>query len=241
MVQPPGVSPAVTGVTNGASLLPGPVAPGEVITLFGDGIGPAGLVSAQLDATGGLATTLAGTQVLFDGTPAPLMYVSAAQSSVVVPYAVSGKRTTQMVVVSNGRQFPPITLGVVPTAPALFTADSSGSGPAAVVNQDNSINTPAPRGTVVVLYGTGEGQTNPAGVDGQIATSVFPKPVAPVSVTIGGVNATVLYAGAAPQVMAGVFQLNVRVPATLQPGPAPVVVTVGGASSRSDVTITVSK
>ena len=86
---------------------------------------------------------------------------------------------------------------------------------------------------------TREGQTNPAGVDGLIASSVFPKPVLPLTVTIGGVNAQIAYFGAAPQLTAGVLQLNVVVPSTVPVGPNSLVVTVGGVSSRADVTLAV--
>ena len=84
----------------------------------------------------------------------------------------------------------------------------------------NSAANPAARGSVIVLYGTGEGQTNPAGVDGRIAASVYPKPVLPVKVTIGRVDATagILYVGAAPDLVAGVFQLNVTVPTGVPAG-----------------------
>jgi uncharacterized protein (TIGR03437 family) len=89
------------------------------------------------------------------------------------------------------------------------------------------------------LYATGEGQTNPGGVDGRIANQVVPQPAAPVGVRIGGVAAQILYAGAAPQSVSGLFQVNVRIPDGLTPGANPAVLTVGGSSSRPDATITV--
>jgi hypothetical protein len=132
---------------------------------------------------------------------------------------------------------------VAATAPALFTADSSGKGPGAILNQDLSYNSaanPANPGDVVVLYCTGEGQTTPAGVDGLLATgSTLPKPVANYSVTIGGQAATVLYAGAAPGLVAGVMQVNVQLPAGLPGGSQPVVLTVGGVASQAGVTVAV--
>jgi len=240
-VQPPPLSVAQGGVVNAASFQQGPVSPGEIVTIFGASMGPATLATAQLDAQGKVATTLAGTQVLFDNIPAPLVYSSATQVAAIVPYEVAGQPSTQIVVTRNGQRSTPQTLPVIATAPAFFTAKSSGSGPAAASNQDGLSNSayPAPRGTFVTLYGTGEGQTVPPGVTGGVNNSVYPAPAAPYSVKIGGVDAEIQYFGAAPQEMAGVLQVNVKVPTTLPPGPQPVVMTVGGVQSRSDVTLQV--
>ena len=116
----------------------------------------------------------------------------------------------------------------------------NGTGNAVIVNQDGSINSdqnPAPRGSIVVLYATGEGQTNPAGVTGQPAQSPFPKPVLPVSLTIGGIAAGVLWAGEAPGFV-GLLQINAQVPSGfVPPGDLPVVLTVGTYQSQAGVTI----
>jgi uncharacterized protein (TIGR03437 family) len=131
---------------------------------------------------------------------------------------------------------------VAAAAPAFFTADASGAGQVAALNQDGTLNGPqsgAPAGSIVALYATGEGQTGPGGVDGRISNQVAPKPLAQVSVQIGGVPAQVIYAGAAPQAVAGLLQVNVRVPPSLKPGANSVVITVGNTSSRPDATITI--
>ena len=238
-VAPPPLSVASGGVVNAASFQQGPVAPGEIVTIFGSGIGPVAGAGAQLDAQGRLAALIAGTQVLFDRTPAPLAYVSAQQINAIVPYEVAGQKSTQMVVTRNGQSSPPIALPVAAASPAVIL-DSPGR--AAVLNEDGLRNSPqvgAPRGTVVTLFGTGEGQTNPPGVTGSISGSDPPKPAAPLTVQIGGVNADILYAGSAPGEVAGLLQLNVRVPASVQPGPNAVVVKVGDAASPSNVTMTV--
>jgi uncharacterized protein (TIGR03437 family) len=125
---------------------------------------------------------------------------------------------------------------VWPSHPAIFTLDGSGAGQAIMVNQDGSINsaqTPAPARSVVVFYATGVGQFSPAGVDGSVVSADnLPTPVLPVSVKIGGVDAKVLYAGAAPGDVEGVVQINVQVPNT--PGAAvPVILTVGSTSSQT--------
>jgi uncharacterized protein (TIGR03437 family) len=123
---------------------------------------------------------------------------------------------------------------VVATAPAIF---SLGNNQGAILNQDGSVNgpsNPAAPGSYIQIYGTGEGQTNPPGVDGQIATETvdyLPRPVAPVSITIGGVAATPSYAGTAPQSFAGFFQVNVQIPNNVGAGNQPVILKVGNASS----------
>ena len=127
------------------------------------------------------------------------------------------------------------------TAPGIFTADGSGRGQAAAVNQDGTRNgpaAPAAAGSVLSLYATGEGQTLPAGVDGKPAAAPLPQPVAPVTVTIGGASAEVRYAGGAAGQTAGLMQVNVVVPGGLS-GAVPVVLTVGGVASQGGVTVTV--
>ncbi len=230
------------GVVSAATFAGGGVAPGLLVTVFGSGIGPAALTTAQVTPDGKLSSTVADTRVLFDDVAAPLVYASAGQVSAIVPYAVAGKATTMMQVEYRGVKSNPVSLRVVETAPGLFTANSSGKGPGAILNEDSSVNTestPAKPGSIVVLYGTGEGITDPAGQDGLLATSVYPKPRQPVTVRIGGKETEVLYAGAAPGLVAGVFQINVRIPADLEAGAHPVVVQIGAASSPADVTVAV--
>ncbi len=227
-------------VVSAATFSGGAVSPGLVVTIFGSGIGPTALTTAQVTPQGALASTLAETRVLFDDVPAPLVYVSATQTSAIVPYAVAGKATTALQVEYRGQRTNAINLRIAETAPGLFTANASGKGQGAILNEDNSVNTasnPARTGGIVILYGTGEGITDPGGQDGQLATSVYPKPRQPVTVRIGGKDAEVLYAGAAPGLVAGVFQINAKVPEGLAAGPQPVVVQIGTASSSPEVTL----
>ena len=180
--------------------------------------------------------------MLFDEVPAPLLYVSARQTSAVVPYSVARRSQTQIVVEYQGQRSAPLTMPVVASKPALFSINSSGTGPGAILNKDSSVNTPtnpSAKGRVIVLYGTGEGQTAPEGVDGLLAVNVFPRPVLPVSVTIGGRTADVLYAGAAPSGVAGFFQVNAKVPEDAPSGNLDVVVTVGAAPSQAGLTVAV--
>ncbi len=233
---------SAAGVVSAASFLGGPVAAGEIVTIFGTTIGPPSIAGLALNAQGLVATTVGETRVLFDGVPAPIIYALAGQTSVIVPYAVAGRASTQMVVEYQGRRSDPVTLPVAPSAPSLFSADSSGRGPGAILNQDGSVNTPgnpADKDSVIVLFGTGEGRTEPEGVDGRLATSVFPKPRLAVTATVGGLPAEVLYAGAAPNLVSGVLQVNVKVPPGVASGNVPVVVTVGVASSQGGLTVAV--
>jgi uncharacterized protein (TIGR03437 family) len=209
----------LAGVLNGASLLPGPVAPGEVVTLIGSGIGP---VSLQWPPAGDQSkTVLAGMSVLFDGTPAPLLFAAPNQINAIVSYGVSGRAVTNVQVTYQGQVIAGLPLSVAAAVPTIFTLDSSGVGPGAILNQDSTVNSPsnpAGKGSVVVLYATGAGQTDPSGTDGQVAGDTLPKPVLPVSVQIGGLDAEVLHAGAAAGLIAGVLQVDCRVPANVASG-----------------------
>ena len=232
--------PTVTAVQNAASYVVGAVSPGLIIVGYGSFIGPPQLAGAALDSAGRLSGTIAETQFLFDGVAAPIIYASATQSSMIVPYEVAGKASTQIVAVRRGQRSAPLTIPVVATQPALFSANFSGTGQGAIYNQDNRPNTPtnpAKRGDIIILYGTGEGQTSPSGVTGLIANSVYPKPLGIVSVTVGGVEAELLYAGAVPGVVGGEFQINIRVPLNLSAGNPAVVVRIGAAQSQPGLTV----
>src|SRR5262249_50983268 len=99
---------------------------------------------------------------------------------------------------------------------------------------------PAARGSIIQIYATGEGQTIPSGVDGKPGSPPLPQPVAPVSVLIGGVQAELIYAGAAPTLVAGVLQVNVRLPLTVAPGDnVPLQITVGNLQSQAGITVAV--
>ena len=114
----------------------------------------------------------------------------------------------------------------------------------AILNQDYSTNTPqnrAARNSIVQIFATGEGQTNPSGIDGKIAVSGgLPEPNLPVTVKIGGIDAAVHYAGAAPGLVAGVIQINAQVPGNVASGSAvPIEIRVGSNPSRSPITLAI--
>jgi uncharacterized protein (TIGR03437 family) len=234
---------AAAGIVSGASFRPGAVAPGMVVSIFGSGLGPPGGGSLQLDGGGLVKTELQGSRVLFNGVPAPLIFSSANQVSVIAPYALANEAVARVVVECGGVRSAPVELAVAESAPGLFTYDSSGAGQGALLNQDGSVNTPqnpAERGSIVVLFGTGEGQTDPAGQDGLINGVIPPQPRQPVAVLIGGREAAVLYAGGAPGLVAGVIQVNARIPEDLaESGAVPVTLRVGTAGSQPGVTLAV--
>jgi uncharacterized protein (TIGR03437 family) len=223
--------------------LPGDVAPGEIVVIGGNSLGAATTTPLQIASTGLVATSLAGTRVLFDGIPAPLLYTTQNLVSAAVPYELAGHVQTTLQVEYQAVQSAPFLWGVTSTSPGIFTLDGSGTGQGAIVNQDGTLNgplTPATTGTVVSIYGTGEGQTDPPGVDGSIVSPPnLCHPLAPVTVSIGGQDAEVTYAGSAGDQVAGMFQVNVRVPSSITPGASvPVTITVGG-STQAGVTVAV--
>ena len=243
--EPTANSPAIRAVTNAASNLGGPIAPGEIIVLYGSGLGPGQLTSASVGSDGLYGVALAGTRVQFDGMAVPMLYTSASQVAAIVPYEVTGD-SVRVTVTYQGQTSSPVTVRLAGSAPGLFTIGSTGQGQAAAVNQNGSINsssTPVPIGSIILLFATGEGQTFPAGVDGKPAVAPpLPFPFLPVSVTIGGVTLNSLqFVGGAPGQVAGLLQINAVVPAGVTPGDTvPVTIQVGGATSQAGVTIAVS-
>ncbi len=234
---------ALSGIQNAANYATTAVSPGEIVILYGAEMGPTALTGLQVDSASGLLkTTVGGTTVLFNGIPAPIVYTSAGQISVIVPYEIASTGTADILVNYQGNNVAAGTVAVASSAPGIFTVNS-GTGQAAALNQDGSVNSvsnPAAAGSTIVLYLTGEGQTTPSGVDGKIASvTPYPAPVLPVTVTIGGQTAMDAYAGAAPGEVAGVMQINATIPTGVTGNAVPVSVQVGTVSTQSGVTIAV--
>jgi uncharacterized protein (TIGR03437 family) len=242
LILTPPPLPTINAVLNSASLLAGPVAPGEIFTIFGLNIGPATPIGLKLTANGMVATTLGTTSVTFNNVAAPLIYVSANQINAIVPYEVAGSTTANVVVSNAGATSAAFQVNIANASPAIFTFGQNGTGQGAILNQDNSINgpaNPAARGSVIAIYGTGEGVVTPAVPTGSVTSPPFPKPILPVTVTIGGVPAVTNYAGEAPSLVAGVLQVNAVVPANIAAGNQTVIVSVGGIASPAVVTVAV--
>ncbi len=208
------VAPAVAAVVNAGSFAPGAIAPGEILSIFGTGFN-------------------ADAKVTFDGIAGPVLFANSGQINVVAPYELDGKASTSMTVNIDGVATAPQPLTVAAAAPGIFI----------VLNQNYSANTsahPAAAGSVLVIYATGEGQTKPAGIDGKLANgpaSSWPKPLLPVSATVGGKAAKVQYAGAAPGYIAGLMQVNVQLPPGLGSGAWPLVLNIGGFTTTVTVAV----
>lgn len=230
-------------VVNAASYVGGSIAPGEVVTIFGSGIGPSLPVRSAFTGERTLPATVAETRILFGDVAAPLLYVSDKQSSAIVPYAVAGKATVDVRVEYKGVRSAPVTMPVTAARPGIFTMDASGRGQGAILNEDGTLNSasnPAARGSVIAIFGTGGGETAAGLIDGQIVGDVVPRAALPVSVffdaglptdsdyEIPPKKGEVLYAGGSRGSIAGLLQINVRVPADAAPGSAaPLALVIG--------------
>ncbi len=217
-VTPPLPAFSATAVVNAASYRDGGVAPGEMVTIFGENLGPEEPAGIVIGPDGKVATVTGGTRVLFDGVPAPMIAASKRQTTCVVPFAVRGRERVTVQVEVDGWKSAPVSVPVLETKPGVFSADSSGQGQGAILNQDGTLNTPenpAPAGSVVTLFLTGAGETSPPGIDGLLNPAAEPPvPLASPLVRIGGVESRIEFVGGAPGLVAGVVQMNVRVPAT---------------------------
>jgi uncharacterized protein (TIGR03437 family) len=234
----PSGAPVITGVTNAASYAQGPLAVGEIVSIFGKNLGPAQLVVGGFDDSATMVRSLGGTAVTFNGVPGPLLYSSDGAIASIVPFEVAGEGNIEVQVNYAGQTSAKVTMKAASAAPGLFTADASGSGPAAILNADYSLNTPdnaAEAGSVVVVYATGGGQTQEPGSTGAITTGAMPL-AADVSVKAGRLQATVLYAGNAGGEVAGALQLNLRLPEGIS-GAVPLVLTIAGAKSQATATV----
>jgi uncharacterized protein (TIGR03437 family) len=234
----------ITSVSNAASSVRGPISPGEIVTIMGSGLGPATGTGLVLD-NNKVSTTVAGTQVFFDTFAAPILYTSATQVNVIVPYEVTGRTTVQVTVVYQGTTSDNYTMQVAATVPGIFTATQNGRGQGAILNQDNTYNgaaapsVPADRGSIVQVFATGEGVTYPPNATGAVTPDAGYPPVAAVTAIVGGVPAEVTFKGSAPGAVAGLFQVNVRIPQSVSSGDVSIVISVGGVQSQSGVTVAV--
>ncbi len=233
-------------ISNAASGVGSQLSPGEIITIKGSGLGPGTPVSFTVNSLS--SPTLAGVQVTFNGYSGTLLYVSSTQINVTVPYEVAGSATASIVVYYSGAQSSPITQPVAAAALGLFTDNATGSGQAAVVNQNYTYNTPAtpvPQGSYISVYATGAGQTTPASTDGEVSPTLSLLPLVLqqyVTATIGGKPAAVTFAGAAPGYVTGVVQFNIQVPSGVTGSALPILVTINGPSgvqSQANATVAV--
>jgi uncharacterized protein (TIGR03118 family) len=226
----------ITGVHNAASGPAPAIAPGEIVALTGISVGPRPAVTSTSESSAANAgTSLGGTTVTVNGTPAPILYTQADQTNIIIPFGVTGTTASIVVTTVSGTTTTTtqtMQVPLAPTAPGMFYG-----GNALAYNQDGTLNSatnPAPAGSVVVIYCTGLGQTDPPGQDGvRYGSLVLAEAVLPVTATIGGQAATVIYAGSAPGQIAGLMQVELVIPTGAGTGGIPVVLTTGGVSSAS--------
>ncbi len=188
-------------VVNAASFAAGPLAPGEMVSIF---------VAAPEESAESEAPAW---QVRFDGRDAYTFGATAGQINVLVPYAAAGQSKTHLEILLDDEKLVELDAPLADCAPGVFTMPGEPSQILAV-HQDGSLNSPSNpvfRGQYIVLYATGLGLTDPPQIDGMPAGLPLGLPVHPVTVTVGGLAAEVLYAGTAPGFV-GLFQINVRVP-----------------------------
>jgi uncharacterized protein (TIGR03437 family) len=224
---------SVGGIVNAASYAP-TIAPGALISIFGSNFG--GATKAPSFPWPAL---LGNTQVLLGGQPLPLYFTSSSQIAAVVPYNIAPSSVQQVIVQNGTAASQPETVNVAAAQPGVFTQDQSGTGPGAIQGQKpggipalNTAANPASVGDALLIYCTGLGTVSPPVPAGAAAsTSVLSYTDNPVTVTVGGKDAQVLFAGLAPGWVA-LYQVNVLVPPGITPGPSvPVVVTAAGAAS----------
>lgn len=230
----------------------GGVAPGELVTLTGFGIGPATGVGYQPDAQGQVPVELAGVQVFFDGQPAPLLYAQSQQVNALAPFDLSAGASTNISVIYNGAPVGPVTVPVVFGVPGIFRLQPGISSQAAALNEDGTLNgpsNPAILGSVVTIWGTGFGPTDPACASGGLNAPIAANLAQGLSVTlidlattsglIAGRENPALYAGSAPTLLCGVVQINMLVPSYAQGDylffPDVVMAIPGGTTSNQSV------
>ncbi len=231
----PGPTPTITaaGIVNAATFEGGPVAPGEMVTIFGANLGPAELAHSKFDFSGYLENYAGETRVFFDDEQAPVVYASQNQVTVLVPYEVG--TSAGVIVEYQGRVSNEVTIDIANAAPGIFAA---GSTQAVAVNQDGTLNSetnPATRGEIITLFGTGEGQTTPPCITGKLpAQGKWPVPQGELRVVFGGIPGEVVFLGT----KTGVLQVNVRVPAGASAGPAvQVILEVAGVAGQQPRTV----
>jgi len=200
----------ISAVVNAASLLTGPVAPGELITILGEGIG-----SSQPGET---------TRVIVDGEDAIVLFASPNQVNASVPDSVAGKLSIELQIEFRGVRSDSVTLAVADNAPGIFTVDCSGVGQA-VTYRGNSPSNPAQKGSFVDLYATG---ANP--LHFPMAVHIAGREAESWSTGDIGLAYEGIY----------LLIVTVQIPVDVESGPAvPIMLTVGEAQSQEGVTIAI--
>jgi uncharacterized protein (TIGR03437 family) len=183
------------------------IAPGQLIEVKGRNLGPSVKVNAALDGLGRLPFVLSGATVFFDNIPAPLISVQGNSIECFAPFEINS--ATQISVSLNGQRSNSVRVGVPASLPQILT----------IMNSDGTVNSsgsPAKLGSTIALYVSGLGETNPLSVDGLVNSAPLPVPVVPVNVFVPGGQVSPSYVGAAPGLIAGITQVNVPLPQSIQ-------------------------
>ena len=193
----------IVAVTNDFQSSPS-IAPGEIVSIAGTGLGPDQEIGAEMIGDGQVATSLAGTSVTFDGVPAPLLSVQSKKVVCIIPFEVENQTFFPKLQLQRNGSF---------SNTIQLSANDTDVEVLSVFNRDGVVNSashPAAPGSTLTIYAAGFGQTEPPSQTGQI-NGVGTLNVAAV-VMFGDQTADVLYAGPAPGQVAGITQINVRVP-----------------------------
>jgi uncharacterized protein (TIGR03437 family) len=245
--EPAATTPFAGCVVDAASFgVEQTVSPGQMVTIFGSGLGPLPGVSFQL-VKGQVPASLGGTQVLANGKPVPILYSSYGQLNLILPYSLAVGTQSSIEIVSNQTSANELSgLEVQAAGVTIFQVNSA----AVALNQDGTVNSPqnpAHPGSTVMLFGTGGGQTNPPSVAGGITPLGLRPLIASVQVEIAYSPSALIvlnseYAGAAPELLSGVTQVNVTLPDVIPVSPfypsgtLPLVVRTNG---QLDQTVTI--
>lgn len=233
----------IAAIQNSSSYHANEVSPGGIVTIYGSGLGFPLLETFQLTYQNMVQTYLTDRTVRFNGISAPVLYTSENQMSVIAPFELEGQTTAEITVSDRLRVSKPLVVPVKAADPGIFSLNQQGTGPGAILNQDSSVNTPenpAKKNSVIALFGSGFGAMTPRPVNGSVtALSNFPQLHENVAVTVGGVQAHVEYAGPAPGAVAGLYQVNVRIPSNVSSGNLEVKVAMGTSTSQDGLTVAI--
>ena len=217
--QPP---PQIDRVVNSASYVGGGISPGEIIVIFGSGLGPAAGVLAAVDSRGFIEPNLAGIQVTFNGYGAPILFANATQINAIVPYELAGLSSASVMVTVGDARSNSLTLPLISSAPGIYAVDQSGTGPGAILDLSYSLvstTNPVAPGDIIQIFATGQGQTSPGGVDGLIEPLSLPLPALTLApaMLIGNLPATIQYIGRRPDWSRGHCRLTPTFPPDCRP------------------------
>ncbi len=217
---------------NAASLLrDGPLAPGAIVSIFGNDLGPA----IRSASTIPLPTTLLETSVTFSDIPAPLFFVSRTQINAQAPFELPPGPAVLQVRRGNGRsEVQQVIIDEV--SPGIFTTNRQGTGAGVIVHARDfrqvTATLPAQAGEFLAIFCTGLGRLSRPVPTGDRPPSPPPQTVLDTEATIAGVRAEVSFSGAAPGLV-GVYQVNVQMPEGIPAGTHPVEITINGVKSNT--------